>query len=416
MGLFSVCLLEPIPIIGLRGCARAESYLSSMKSRPRGSARWQVARLTAGHLSARSVALSMLIVLSVSLLSGCEDAQPTQPTVRVREETTLNSGEAKAAEIQILVPSLIAIDDGKQAPEVSTSRGHASSAAIPLEDKPVSVATQQLADQAALPPTDKKTRYAGAEVPKKLHGVWSDNDAEGKIQCDRYKLASKRPRNDNDDELSISMVGSLVITKHMIHAYSEYGEGNFYAVRKVSKIGKSKWVIASLVGIDTYPSEELDDDLFVFLLDLDSTVLYWRDYDDKEPPEIIQNRSPGFFKCGQLPKWLMGSNNDNSRDHPVFPPELRGAWDLSISKCRAIKTNDSDSRIEILATEIQAYEGNENLKSIKKISLSPPTWNVVSISSVAPAEIQQGGYTYILDKNSLAISNGDSIRQFIRCK
>ena len=92
MGTFSACLPKLIPNIGLKGFARAESRLLGMKSRVRKPAHW---------LST----LSMLIVLGVGLLPGCEVAQPT---VRISEETTSGGNEAQAAEVRIIVPPPIA--------------------------------------------------------------------------------------------------------------------------------------------------------------------------------------------------------------------------------------------------------------------------------------------------------------------
>lgn len=233
-------------------------------------------------MSARLVSLLALTFLTTSLLPACENAQTLPAAVPVKE-TTPNGSEPKIVESPLITPSPTTADSSEQ-----TLKAVAPTATI-----------QQ----------NKKMEPARGAIPERLIGVWSDNDANGKLQCDQYKLMIKHRRN--DDELSNSLVGSLLITRHLIHAYSEYGEGNFYAVKKISQIGRSKWLITSQVSVDTLPSEEIVEELFTFQLDLDSAVLYWRNYDDKEPPEIAQDKSPGFFKCGQLPKRVAESYNDS---------------------------------------------------------------------------------------------------------
>ncbi len=98
-----------------------------------------------------------------------------------------------------------------------------------------------------------------------------------------------------------------------------------------------------------------------------------------------------------------------------FPSELRGAWDLSDDKCRAIDTHESDSRIEIGARVLQGYEHAESLISIRKISEAPLVWRVISISNIAPPEIQGDAVFYVLGGDRLTISDGESTKVYVRC-
>ncbi len=100
----------------------------------------------------------------------------------------------------------------------------------------------------------------------------------------------------------------------------------------------------------------------------------------------------------------------------VFPPELRGAWDLSDSKCRAIDIHESDSRIEIDGRELHGYEHTESLKSAMKVSEAPSAWRIVSISNIAPPEIQEDAVIYVLGGDDLTISDGESASVYVRCK
>lgn len=53
----------------------------------------------------------------------------------------------------------------------------------------------------------------------------------------------------------------------MIHAYSEYGEGNFYGLRKLKKTSRNSWRAAVAIGIDTSPenAQPVDETLTIKL-------------------------------------------------------------------------------------------------------------------------------------------------------
>lgn len=87
-------------------------------------------------------------------------------------------------------------------------------------------------------------------MPKELQGIWMDDNGEGRAQCSAYK-AAKRTENAGN-----FLVGSEVISRKMLHSYSEYGEGNFYRIYQIKSVGKKSWAIKASLGIDQPPGDE----------------------------------------------------------------------------------------------------------------------------------------------------------------
>jgi hypothetical protein len=88
--------------------------------------------------------------------------------------------------------------------------------------------------------------------PAAVQGIWFTDDADGNAQCRRYVFARSRKRGDPD----MHLVGSQIISGNLWHSYSEYGEGNFYVLRSLAKIGRQHWRADAAVGIDVYPEPE----------------------------------------------------------------------------------------------------------------------------------------------------------------
>ncbi|MEP6907601.1 MAG: hypothetical protein ABI858_06420 [Pseudoxanthomonas sp.] len=74
-------------------------------------------------------------------------------------------------------------------------------------------------------------------LPNELTGVWHRDDEGGRENCRSYRDA--KPNNELIDDQHY-LIGSLIITRNLVHAYSEYGEGNFYAVKRVRKTGSRR--------------------------------------------------------------------------------------------------------------------------------------------------------------------------------
>jgi hypothetical protein len=99
-----------------------------------------------------------------------------------------------------------------------------------------------------------------------------------------------------------------------------------------------------------------------------------------------------------------------------FPAELQGTWDEYPTPCKVAGVVDSDARISIESAALRGYENNDALRSIEKLSAAPPTWRVVTISDVAPAEIQGEADIYVLRGDTLTITNGERSYTHVRCK
>ena len=104
--------------------------------------------------------------------------------------------------------------------------------------------------------------------PGVLQGIWYKHDADGRALCQAYKNADKRDK----DIVSGLLVGAVLISGPMMHAYSEYGEGNFYELRELKKTGRNEWRVAVASGIDTSPETfQPRDNMFLMRL-ADSTL------------------------------------------------------------------------------------------------------------------------------------------------
>lgn len=134
---------------------------------------------------------------------------------------------------------------------------------------------------------------ANANLPTELIGVWSRDDAGGRAQCDRYRALPADAGG--SDEGSISLIGSLVITPTMIHEYSEYGEGNFNAVKAIESLRDgSSWRVKVQVGIDTIPVDEDRSEMDPYRLELQQGKLTWA------PEASHDERASTYFKCGEI--------------------------------------------------------------------------------------------------------------------
>lgn len=130
------------------------------------------------------------------------------------------------------------------------------------------------------------------------------------------------------------------------------------------------------------------------------------------PKQLRGHWMPDDMRCSSP----INCDSESLPNPAMFPKELRGTWGLSSNKCRAIKTNDSDSRIEIEAHGLQGYENRDVIESIEKIAGSPIVWRIVTVSNIAPPEIQGGAEIYILSGDRLTVTDGESIHGYVRCK
>lgn len=132
-------------------------------------------------------------------------------------------------------------------------------------------------------------------LPASIQGIWLSDDAEGRAQCKSFLAAMSADNEDAYDKL----VGALVIGDTVLHAYAEYGEGDFYQPKRIKKLGKKGWRISAAVGIDGSPEGE-NIGTSEFDLSLDAGKLQW--------DMVSFNRKPVdswdehvYFRCADVP-------------------------------------------------------------------------------------------------------------------
>lgn len=99
-----------------------------------------------------------------------------------------------------------------------------------------------------------------------------------------------------------------------------------------------------------------------------------------------------------------------------MPKEMRGTWDVGRKSCSIHPSVESDARIDILEKSILGFENNDQVRSVKMISREPLAWRIVRISDIAPEEIQGFGEIFVLSKDRLTITDGESARTYTRCE
>lgn len=111
----------------------------------------------------------------------------------------------------------------------------------------------------------------------------------------------------------------------------------------------------------------------------------------------------------------ISSIQDAAEHAREFPQQLLGVWDVAPYPCFVDSRSESDTRIEIRTRTLQGYEDTEELKTIRQISESPMAWRILTLTNIAPAEVQ-GAQIYIMDKDALTISDGSYAQAYIRCR
>ena len=92
----------------------------------------------------------------------------------------------------------------------------------------------------------------------------------------------------------MALVGSLVVTPHLIHVFAEYGEGDFHVVERVDPEDGSTWRVDARLGIDALPDERASEDRVVSRLSLRDGKLRW------ESPARAGNASSTYFRCDSV--------------------------------------------------------------------------------------------------------------------
>ena len=105
-----------------------------------------------------------------------------------------------------------------------------------------------------------------------------------------------------------------MITEHLVHAYSDYGEGNFYLVKRVVGLGNHQWEVDALVGMDSIPGDGEYEDKGTFRFVVASGVL---SINEVGVPDGFAQAS-GFFRCGKVLDGMYGKSGDTgSKPNPI---------------------------------------------------------------------------------------------------
>ena len=97
-----------------------------------------------------------------------------------------------------------------------------------------------------------------------------------------------------------------MIGSHLVHAYSDYGEGDFYVVKRVAKTGGQTWEVDALVGTDSMPVEGADDYQGTFRFSVASGLLSM--YEAGTAQDTTPARA--FFKCGKVLSGMYSEQGD----------------------------------------------------------------------------------------------------------
>ncbi len=141
---------------------------------------------------------------------------------------------------------------------------------------------------------DKDARaQVSSSMPDALIGVWHRNNEEGREACEAYK---KIESASDIDERTSGLVGGLMITRHLMHAYSDYGEGDFHVTKRVVELGNQNWEVDALIGTDSMPNEGADAYQETIRFAVASGLLTMNEADSAGG---ITHASR-FFRCGEV--------------------------------------------------------------------------------------------------------------------
>jgi len=152
-------------------------------------------------------------------------------------------------------------------------------------------------------PAEAATQQVLTTIPNILLGAWHRNDHDGRRDCKAYREI--KSASDVTEETR-GLVGALMITSHLVHAYSEYGEGNFYLVKRVVGLGNQRWNVDALVGIDSMPAEGNDDYKGMFRFSVASGLLSMNEVGTPvgTAPAAV------FFRCGKVLRGMYSERGD----------------------------------------------------------------------------------------------------------
>jgi hypothetical protein len=91
-----------------------------------------------------------------------------------------------------------------------------------------------------------------------------------------------------------------VVSGNIWHSYSEYGEGNFYALRSLTTLGKQHWRVFAAIGIDEIPDSG-SNQIVAFDIQIRKEKLIWHlDPEGDGVRSVI--RKDRLARCSSVPK------------------------------------------------------------------------------------------------------------------
>ena len=143
--------------------------------------------------------------------------------------------------------------------------------------------------------THASPAIANNDIPKRYHGLWQENNAEGHESCKIYKSgATLGP----DDDFPLGVVGATIITTKLIHDVAEYGEGDFHHVETVKEAKRNAIIVMAQTSVDG--SEEYSGKTRMTLaLGLRNKLSITTAQDAGGSREVV------YFRCADVPKkWI----------------------------------------------------------------------------------------------------------------
>lgn len=141
-------------------------------------------------------------------------------------------------------------------------------------------------------------------IPDALHGVWYPDTAQGRADCKAYRAIT--PAQFEKSIGGAPLIGATIILDRLVHMYSEYGEGAFYAPRNVVPVADGQWRLVSRYWVDSFPGIDAPDDessqFSIDVLALRNDRLSWYPNQSNTAAAALTSKpdEPALFRCGPV--------------------------------------------------------------------------------------------------------------------
>jgi hypothetical protein len=268
-------------------------------------------------------------------------------------------------------------------------------------------------------PTSKPESERAAAVPNPLRGVWHQDSAEGRASCRTYLAvdAANIERTGQDP-----MVGALVISRRVVHVYSEYGEGNFFLIVNADQEKEGVWTLSAQLFLDSFPAEgEHGDDVSErFELSKHGALL----------SSVASGKT--FFRCGDVRSDLYGlgvtknhvatgnedsdSNRRKTRRITKFPKEMLGVWSMGETSCSLPVNPDADGALVVSESKMQGYEFHVMPKKISILSEVPLRIKLDGTEVYLGSQSAEISQTIVIDGDRMTLTEGRATEIYTKCR